>query len=115
MIASPETHVPTDCAPGVKLTQSKNLAKHAAEMIKALGHPIRLRIIALLCQKRQHVTALAERLGAKQAIISQQLRILRIHGLVEVGRESGFAYYRLAEPKLRELIHCIEGCPTAAA
>jgi ArsR family transcriptional regulator len=83
-------------------------------MIKALAHPIRLRIIALLCQDRQHVTALARQLEAKQAIISQQLRILRIHGLVEVGRESGFAYYRLAEPQLRELIHCIEGCPAAA-
>jgi len=86
------------------------LAARASEVIKALGHPLRLRLIAILCEDDEHVTGLAEQLGVQQSVVSQQLRILRIQGLVEVSRSNGFAYYRLAEPKLRELIRCVESC-----
>lgn len=85
-------------------------AAKAAEIVKALGHPLRLRLIAILCESDEHVSAMAEQLGAKQSIVSQQLRILRIQGLVDVVRQNGHAYYRLAEPRLRQLVQCIEGC-----
>lgn len=85
-------------------------AAKAAEVVKALGHPLRLRLIAILCESDEHVSAMAELLGAKQSIVSQQLRILRIQGLVDVVRQNGHAYYRLAEPRLRQLVQCIEGC-----
>ena len=92
------------------LRDDAQLASRAAEMIKALAHPIRLRIIALLCEGRQHDTALAGHLGAKQSIVSQQLRILRSHNLVRVTRTEGHAYYHIAKPRLQEMIRCIEGC-----
>jgi ArsR family transcriptional regulator len=53
------------------------------------------------------VTALADALDVPQPIVSQQLRILRMHGLVAARRESGFARYRLEEPGLRDLVSCI--------
>jgi ArsR family transcriptional regulator len=56
------------------------------------------------------VTALADRLGAPQAIVSQQLRILRSHGLVAATREGGFATYRLVERNLEGLVRCMEKC-----
>ncbi len=95
-------------AAGVLRGDPRRAAK-AAEVIKALGHPLRLRLVAILCDD-EHVTGLSELLGVQQSVVSQQLRILRIQGLVEVSRENGFAYYRLAEPRLRELIRCVEGC-----
>jgi DNA-binding transcriptional ArsR family regulator len=95
---------------GEDLHQNIDRAQHLAEMLKALAHPIRLRIIALLCQGRQHVTGLSEQLDVPQAIISQQLRILRMKGLVLVERSQGYAYYRLGEPQLENLVHCMEGC-----
>ncbi|MFH1086080.1 MAG: metalloregulator ArsR/SmtB family transcription factor [Chloroflexota bacterium] len=79
-------------------------------MLKALAHPIRLRIIAVLCQGQEHVTGIAERLDLPPAIISQQLRILRMRGLVLTERVKGFAYYRLREAQLEGLVHCMEGC-----
>ena len=85
-------------------------AGQLAEMLKAVAHPVRLRIIAILCEGSQHVSALAETLGLKQAIVSQQLRILRMRGLVVVERASGYARYSLGEPRLRQLVACIEGC-----
>jgi DNA-binding transcriptional ArsR family regulator len=96
--------------PGKDLHQNIDRAQHVSEMLKALAHPIRLRIIALLCQGREHVTGLSEQLEVPQAIISQQLRILRMKGLVLVERSGGFAYYQLGEPELENLVHCMEGC-----
>jgi len=92
------------------LTGDPDRANHVAELLKALAHPIRIRIVATLCQGEAHVSALAERLQVKQAVVSQQLQILRTHRLVAVAREHGFARYRLAEPQLRQLVCCMENC-----
>jgi DNA-binding transcriptional ArsR family regulator len=85
-------------------------AAHAAEVLKAVAHPLRLRIVATLCDAESHVGALAERLEAAQPIVSQQLRILRDHGLVEARRADGLAVYRIREPALRDLVCCMEKC-----
>ncbi len=85
-------------------------ASHVAEVLKAVAHPMRLRIIAFLCERDENVTGLAERLRAPQAIVSQQLRILRSHGLVAARRERGFARYRLVERNLRGLVRCMQHC-----
>jgi ArsR family transcriptional regulator len=85
-------------------------AAHLAEVLKAVAHPLRLRIVATLCGGEESVGALAERLGASQPILSQQLRILRAAGLVEASREDGFAFYRIAEPALRDLVCCMQRC-----
>jgi ArsR family transcriptional regulator len=85
-------------------------AGHVADVLKAVAHPLRIRIVAILCEQEENVSRLAERLGASQAIVSQQLRILRSHGLVAARRESGFATYRLVERNLRGLVRCMEKC-----
>ena len=85
-------------------------AEHVADVLKAVAHPLRLRIVASLCEGEAHVGALADRLGASQAIVSQQLRILRGHGLVAATRSGGYARYRLVEKNLRGLVRCMENC-----
>jgi len=85
-------------------------ATHVAEVLKAVAHPLRLRIVATLCEGEENVTALSEKLGASQAIVSQQLRILRSHGLVAANRDGGYATYRLVERNLRGLVRCMEKC-----
>ena len=92
------------------IIESPGRAERLAEVLKAVAHPLRLRIVALLCRGERHVNGLSEALGAPQPIVSQQLRILRARGLVEAAREDGFARYRLAEPALRELVCCMERC-----
>jgi DNA-binding transcriptional ArsR family regulator len=88
---------------------------HLAEILKALSHSTRLRIVAALCEGSANVGALAARLGLEQAIVSQQLRILRMSGLVSSERIDGFAVYALAEPRLAALVSCLEGCPRHGA
>jgi len=85
-------------------------ATYVAEVLKAVAHPLRLRIVATLCEGEENVTALSDKLGASQAIVSQQLRILRSHGLVAASREGGYATYRLVERNLRGLVRCMEKC-----
>ena len=85
-------------------------AEPIAEIMKAVAHPLRLRIIDLLCNGDARVTDMAERLGAKQALVSQQLRILRMSNLVETKKENGVSRYTLAEPRLSDLIECVVGC-----
>jgi ArsR family transcriptional regulator len=92
------------------ISKDASRADHVAEVLKAVAHPLRLRIVASLCEGEAHVGALAEKLGASQAIVSQQLRILRSHGLVAATRGGGFARYRLVEQNLRGLVRCMENC-----
>ena len=92
------------------LETNPTMAEVASETLKALAHPIRLRIIALLSRGDLNVTELADHLEVPQAIISQQLRILRMRRLVRARRESGFALYALTEPGLINMVHCIESC-----
>jgi ArsR family transcriptional regulator len=96
--------------PEPPISESPDRAGHIAEVLKAVAHPLRLRIIATLCEGEENVSALAEKLEASQAIVSQQLRILRSHGLVQANREGGFATYRLVEQNLRGLVRCMERC-----
>lgn len=97
------------------IAEDKDHAQHIAEVLKAVAHPLRMRIVAILVKRDARVSELAELLGEHQAIISQQLRILRMSGLVEVAREHGAMRYCLAEPRLRKLVSCFESdAPTPA-
>lgn len=92
------------------LIQDSAFAAGIADIVKAVGHPARLRIIALLCRNDATVTEIARVLDLAPAIVSQQLRILRLSNLVGASRADGFALYRLAEPRLANLVECLEGC-----
>jgi DNA-binding transcriptional ArsR family regulator len=85
-------------------------APKLAEMLKSLGHPIRLQLVAILCESDERVGDLADQLGVTPSIVSQQLRILRMTGLVEVTKDGGVARYTLAEPRLVDLLGCMAGC-----
>lgn len=85
-------------------------AVHVAEVLKAVAHPLRIRIVAILCESARNVTELSRAVGASPAIVSQQLRILRSHGLVAADRSGGFAEYRIVERNLHGLVRCMEKC-----
>ncbi|MBU0550065.1 metalloregulator ArsR/SmtB family transcription factor [Myxococcota bacterium] len=74
------------------------------QIFKALGHAQRLRIVELLCHGDWSVGLIAARLDLKPAIVSQQLRILRLSGIAGRRLEGGNAIYSLTVPCLRALI-----------
>jgi DNA-binding transcriptional ArsR family regulator len=85
-------------------------ASRAADLVKVLGHPLRLRLVALLCAAPMHVNGLADHLGVRPAIVSQHLRLLRGLELVATQRADGRVTYSVTQPRLGELVRCVVGC-----
>ena len=56
------------------LRADPEVANLAAAKIKALAHPLRLRIVAVLSETETHVNALAGELSVPQSVVSQHLR-----------------------------------------
>ncbi len=85
-------------------------AEDVAEIVKAVAHPLRLRILAILSKGGENVTGLANRLGASQPDVSHQLSIMRTHGILVCEREGTVVRYGLARPRLKGLIDYLDGC-----
>lgn len=92
------------------LAENESGCEKAAQILKAIAHPLRLRLVAILAGGSMNVSDLSEKLRTGQAKVSQQLRILRLHKLVAASRENGYAFYRLAEPHLKTILGCLEDC-----
>jgi DNA-binding transcriptional ArsR family regulator len=75
-----------------------------ATVMKALAHPVRLRILQILRDEEACVCHLEAILGQRQAYISQQLMRLREAGLVVDRREGLNVFYSLAEERLVRLL-----------
>lgn len=72
-------------------------------LLKALAHPVRLKILEVLCQGDECVCHLNALLGKTQPYVSQQLAVLRRAGLVEDVRVGQHIYYRVRDGRVAEL------------
>jgi len=84
-------------------------AVRMATLLRAVAHPIRLELLAVLREGEANVSQLIAVLNTPQTVVSGQLAILRMNGLVEVRRERGFAWYRLNLERLGEVLKCLSG------
>jgi len=66
-------------------------------VLRALSHPARLTIVALLRNGPACVCHLGAALGRPEPYVSQQLAVLRHAGLVVSRRKGTFAYYGLRD------------------
>ncbi len=82
----------------------------AAETIKLLGHPERLKIVEILEAGVATVSDIQEQLDMPQAIVSQHLAKMRGCGIVAAERDGVHVYYRIMEPKVRHILECIRKC-----
>lgn len=70
--------------------------ERAAELLRALSHPVRLRIIEILGEGELCVKKLEEILEISQPSVSQHLSRLRYAGLIEAERRGHLVCYRLS-------------------
>lgn len=75
-------------------------ANEAADMLKVLSNPARLRLLCALLPGERCVGELEEVLGASQSYVSGQLARMRAEGLVSADRDGRTIRYRLADPRL---------------
>ena len=79
-----------------------------AEMLKVLGHPIRLKIVAGLCARECNVKYIWECLGLPQATVSQHLALLKNKGIIEGTREGVEVHYAVVSPFVRRLVTILD-------
>ncbi|MGB9876871.1 MAG: ArsR/SmtB family transcription factor [bacterium] len=79
-----------------------------ADMLSALSHPIRLRILQLLSEKEHCVCEIVRALNLPQSLISQHLSILRAQGLVKAGRIGNRIFYSTTDERIRKLLKLAE-------
>ena len=81
----------------------------AAECLRTLAHPVRLRIVQLLLHGRYTVGELAEDCNVPNNVASEHLRLMQRCGFFTSEPEGRKVYYQVAEPHLESLMNCIEG------
>jgi len=79
-------------------------ATEAADLMKALSNPARLRLLCALVPQSYSVSELEEILGASQSYVSGQLARLRAEGLVTYDKDGRVKRYKLADPRVRPVL-----------
>ena len=76
----------------------------AADALRMLSDPTRLKLIWALLQGEENVACLADLVGARPTAVSQHLAKLRLAGLVTTRREGTYVYYSAAHHHIRPLV-----------
>jgi DNA-binding transcriptional ArsR family regulator len=85
--------------------------ERAANMIKAISHPMRLAILGYLGEGNQmSVTEIHTLLNIEQSTASHHLGILKDKGILASTRQGKNTLYRLKRTNLNKLIRCISEC-----
>jgi arsenate reductase (thioredoxin) len=79
----------------VRTAQTGDAEALPVDLARALGDPLRWRIVELLSTEQLCVAHLAEELQTAQPLVSHHLKVLRQAGLIEPDRYRYWTYYRL--------------------
>ena len=75
------------------------VARELAEVFKVVAHPDRIRLIEELRRGEMDVNSLAETLDLPGPRVSQHLKLLRLHRIVEERRDGRRHFYHLVQPE----------------
>ncbi len=82
--------------------------QQSAELLKAIAHPERLRLLVALRDGEECVCHLTALLGQRQPYVSQQLSYLREVGLISDRKEGLRVYYRIQDPRVLKLLDIVD-------
>ncbi len=94
-------------AKNLRLTELEAL-EQAAECLRILAHPHRLRMVQMLLQGEYTVSELAEACELPSAMASEHLRLMQRCGFLSSEKEGRKVYYQVAEPHLKNILKCVE-------
>lgn len=83
-----------------------------ADILKTIGHPVRIRIIEKLLGKDMSVSTIWGSLDLPQSTVSQHLSLLRTKGIVQNERFGSTVKYSITDRKIGEIIRLIKGGPS---
>jgi DNA-binding transcriptional ArsR family regulator len=75
-----------------------------AKFFRALGDPVRLRLLVFLLHEEHTVTECVAQVGLSQGRVSTHLSCLAACGYVQVRRQGRFAHYTVTDPRVADLV-----------
>ncbi len=85
------------------LTRDEDI-EQASRSLKALSHPLRLKILCTLGNQEISVQQIVDQVGTSQSNISQHLAILRNKGMLAARKDANRVYYRIGDARTLRLI-----------
>jgi DNA-binding transcriptional ArsR family regulator len=83
----------------------------SASMLKAIAHPVRIKIIGCLDKGVKHtVTEIHKKLGIEQSTTSHHLGILKDKGVLMSEREGKNTWYFLKYRDITSIVECLYSC-----
>ncbi len=83
------------------------MAQHVADVLKAVAHPVRLQIIELLENGEQCVGDIVKKLDVPQAVVSQQLGLMKDKQVLQSRRQGTSVFYTIKNENVIKLLHCL--------
>ncbi len=82
--------------------------ERASRSLKAISHPLRLKILCVLGDKEISVQDIVDHVGTSQSNISQHLAILRDKGILASRKDANRVYYRVGDYRTLRLISMMQ-------
>ena len=101
---SGSSHSIVDADDEVVLIEGDEDIERASRSLKAMSHPLRLKILCTLGDSELSVQDIVDRVGTSQSNISQHLAILRDKGILQARKDANRVYYRVSDNRTLELI-----------
>ena len=105
----------SNAEPSPSLITNDDDVNRASRSLKAMSHPLRLKILCTLGEQEVSVQDIVERVGTSQSNISQHLAILRDKGILDSRKDANRVYYRMVDSRTLKLIDMMRDlfCSTA--
>lgn len=82
--------------------------EQASRSLKAMSHPLRLKILCVLGKQEFSVQDIVESVGTSQSNISQHLAILRDKGILASRKDANRVFYRVEDDRTLKLIEMMQ-------
>lgn len=99
-----EAAVPASSAAGALLPVAADGVELMAKFFRALGDPARLRLLEFLLPAEHTVSECVQHIGLSQGRVSVHLACLADCGYVQVRRAGRFAWYKVTDPRVADLV-----------
>ena len=98
----------TDCNLVTDLLAREEDVERASRSLKAISHPLRLKILCVLGDKEFSVQDIVSCVGTSQSNISQHLAILRDKGVLSSRKDANRVFYRVGDTRTLKLISMMQ-------
>jgi ArsR family transcriptional regulator len=95
------------CFDQTLMTQDEDIER-ASRSLKAMSHPLRLKILCILGDREISVQEIVDQVGTSQSNISQHLGILRDKGILATRKDANRVYYRVGDARTLRLISMMQ-------